>query len=151
MLQTVYMKPLEWKNHFYIWGKGQLLQILGRNWPSRPFTRPKGQKSNFVRTTKQVYTWLFTCGSRSTRGFFVPVNCFHKTLQTVYMKSLEWRNHVYIGEKGQWIQILGQNWPSRPFSRPKGQKTNFVRTTKTRLFSRSSKIWLFSWSSNIAI
>ena len=45
MLQTVYVRPKSKLNHANIGNKGHIFQICGQNWPSRPFSRPKGQKS----------------------------------------------------------------------------------------------------------
>ena len=56
---------------------------------------------------------------------------------------------VHLDNEGHGFQIWGHIWPSRLFSRPNGNKSNFVRTNKLRLFWRNYKIWLFWQNSKI--
>ena len=84
---------------------------------------------------------LFTCGSRrySDSEFHLnPLNEFlyAKTGQYSYINCCELAETL---NKGYIFQIQAQNWHSRPLSRPKGQNSKFVITTKFWLFWRCSK------------
>ena len=62
--------------------------------------------------------FIFTCGYAGI--VIVSFRC-NKTLFSVYTRPMSNRNHVITRNEGHRFQIWGQKWPSRPFSRPKGQ------------------------------